>query len=428
MKKWERLQENMTKTGKNFTSFESNASQTDNRSPADTPENSKSDHHNSLIFKKMHTSEHDHAICHARRFRVRAPGRICLLGEHQDYLGLEVISGAMNLAVTFDATELTPCPSEKNATPATFTINLTQTGETREIVPAFKESPEGRDYLLSGLHVMSRQGLTFSTSWDIKVTGDLPIGKGVSSSSALCVGWIALLNSISDDPINLSALQIAHLAFQTEVLEFNEPGGMQDHLASALGGLIHLNFNDQCDQIPDITSLEPVPTDLLLVDSGETKETIGMIARIRSAVERQANALWQTSTPSLSTRLISDISRHSEVPELQATLANRDQVRRAVTAWKQAGATVPAELSHWINAHHKQLCTGIQSSSPTIDAMIEQALAIGASAGKVIGSGGGGCLLIYAPGCAESVATALRKTGAMVWSIEISDGVSVTCL
>ncbi|MGB3975816.1 MAG: galactokinase family protein, partial [bacterium] len=30
---------------------------------------------------------------------IEAPGRICLLGEHQDYLGLEVISGAMNLKV-----------------------------------------------------------------------------------------------------------------------------------------------------------------------------------------------------------------------------------------------------------------------------------------------------------------------------------------
>ncbi|MHA1355411.1 MAG: galactokinase family protein [Candidatus Heimdallarchaeota archaeon] len=33
-------------------------------------------------------------------FRVIAPGRVFLFGEHSDYLDLEVISAALNLAIT----------------------------------------------------------------------------------------------------------------------------------------------------------------------------------------------------------------------------------------------------------------------------------------------------------------------------------------
>ncbi|MHA2303177.1 MAG: galactokinase family protein, partial [Candidatus Thorarchaeota archaeon] len=33
------------------------------------------------------------------RFSVRAPGRICLFGEHSDYLGLDVIPAAIDLNI-----------------------------------------------------------------------------------------------------------------------------------------------------------------------------------------------------------------------------------------------------------------------------------------------------------------------------------------
>nr|MCS5662628.1 galactokinase family protein [Dehalococcoidia bacterium] len=33
---------------------------------------------------------------------VSSPGRICLFGEHQDYLGLPVIAGSISLRVTIE--------------------------------------------------------------------------------------------------------------------------------------------------------------------------------------------------------------------------------------------------------------------------------------------------------------------------------------
>ncbi|MCG3253105.1 MAG: GHMP kinase, partial [Candidatus Heimdallarchaeota archaeon] len=37
-------------------------------------------------------------------FNVSAPGRVFLFGEHSDYLGLEVISAALDKRINFDVT------------------------------------------------------------------------------------------------------------------------------------------------------------------------------------------------------------------------------------------------------------------------------------------------------------------------------------
>ena len=37
--------------------------------------------------------------------KVSTPSRICLFGEHQDYLGLEVIASAINLRFSTTATK-----------------------------------------------------------------------------------------------------------------------------------------------------------------------------------------------------------------------------------------------------------------------------------------------------------------------------------
>ncbi|HPQ41816.1 MAG TPA: galactokinase family protein, partial [bacterium] len=144
---------------------------------------------------------------------IRAPGRICLLGEHQDYLGLEVISGALPLGIT-----LTAVPDPRPDTPDSFDITLHQTGEHRILQARSPvDRPAPRDYLQSGLNVFLALGARFSRGWRVDVDGDLPIGKGLSSSSALCVGWAALLAAAADPPIPLTPLETAQLAFRMEV-------------------------------------------------------------------------------------------------------------------------------------------------------------------------------------------------------------------
>lgn len=355
----------------------------------------------------------------SKTIQIDAPGRICLLGEHQDYLGLEVISGAMNLRVHFRAD---PCPGHPG-----LKVSLLQTGQTRNLVTSAPGFLHPRDYLQSGLNIMLEKGFRYQHGYTISIDGDLPIGKGVSSSSALCVGWIRLLAAIADEPAELSPDKTAAWAFESEVIRFGEPGGMQDHIASARGDLLHMNFHDAPSDLPHITPLHPVPDGFLLVDSGQTKDTIGMITRIRAAVETQLRKICGDNRMLLSElqidQLPATVEHSTDFRELRGTLLNRDITRYAFRNWPSNPDNLPEFLSPLIHAHHRHLSERIGSSSDAIDSCIEWCMKNGALAGKVIGSGGGGCLLIYAPGNTRILMDTLRSRRLRVWNTSFSRGV-----
>lgn len=353
---------------------------------------------------------------------VRAPGRICLLGEHQDYLGLEVISGAMDRYV-----ELAAIPADRKQ----LVLKLTRMGTTRMFqLDQIPQNIVPRDYLASGLRVMMAEGYRFHQGYEIEIRGDLPIGKGVSSSSAMCVGWIMMLSMIADVPRVPPPLEIARLAFHTEVVSFNEPGGMQDHIASAIGGLIHMDFRDGRDR-PVLTDLQNLQdgfrSGMLLVDSDSTKETIGMIQSIRRDVLESMSRAAEVSAAGMQ---LADVSlgmldrsfrRDPQNRRMIATIINRNLVRSfRATATRE---TPPAEIGAFIQTHHHILSSMIGSSSARIDELCKLTVELGASGAKVIGSGGGGCLLVYAPLHHDRVERELNRRGIRVDSIHIGPGV-----
>ena len=64
-------------------------------------------------------------------------------------------------------------------------------------------------------------------------------------------------------------------------------------------------------------------------------------------------------------------------------------------------------------------------STPKIDRMIDGALAAGAWGAKINGSGGGGCMFAYTPGCAGPVAEAVEKAGGRAYVVRVDDGARV---
>ncbi len=85
-----------------------------------------------------------------------APGRVCLFGEHQDYLGFPVIAAAISKYITISATD-TPKREIQVSMPdinAELSIAL-DVGEMKY---------EGkRDYLRSGYNVLLRRGFRAAT-------------------------------------------------------------------------------------------------------------------------------------------------------------------------------------------------------------------------------------------------------------------------
>jgi len=74
--------------------------------------------------------------------------------------------------------------------------------------------------------------------------------------------------------------------------------------------------------------------------------------------------------------------------------------------WDEIGCQIARE---W--AIRKRLAAGV--TTPTIDALIARASAAGATAAKVCGAGGGGCMIAYGPPQAQpAIAAALAAGGA----------------
>lgn len=63
-------------------------------------------------------------------------------------------------------------------------------------------------------------------------------------------------------------------------------------------------------------------------------------------------------------------------------------------------------------------------STPKIDYLLKTALDQGALGGKINGSGGGGCLFVYAPYEPQKVARAIEESGGKPYIITIDSGLS----
>jgi galactokinase len=167
--------------------------------------------------------------------RVSSPGRVCLFGEHQDYLDLPVIPLAISLRVAIEGVRRSDTRVH---------LDLPDIGSRDDFdldgpLPYRRE----RDYFRSAVNVLRRAGFAFSSGFDCVARGEIPISAGTSSSSALVVSWVNFLARMSDEPRALTPEDSARLAHAAEVLEFNEPGGMMDQYTASFGGLLFISFH-----------------------------------------------------------------------------------------------------------------------------------------------------------------------------------------
>ncbi|MHA2186938.1 MAG: GHMP family kinase ATP-binding protein, partial [Candidatus Thorarchaeota archaeon] len=140
-------------------------------------------------------------------FRVRAPGRVCLFGEHSDYLGLDVITAAIDQYI-----EIIAFPREDGR----VCVNYLDLKEQDEFLLGEElEYRHNRDYVRSAFNVMSREGIMAIHGWNLRVSGNIPIAGGLSSSSALAVASAMTVAEMAGKDFEKD--DIVRYAFDTEV-------------------------------------------------------------------------------------------------------------------------------------------------------------------------------------------------------------------
>ncbi len=281
-----------------------------------------------------------------------------------------------------------------------------------------------RDYLRSSLVVFEREVEKIKYGCNVRIWSQIPIGKGLSSSSALCVGWTKFLHMINQKPIN--SLKIASLAHKAEVVEFNEPGGIMDHYTIALEKLIFL----ECTKKPKVEIFKPSPTlknGFVIGDSLQTQDTVSDLTRLKSVFRQgfhylsnniegfnpRTTPLDQVKKQIRSCNLSRDI-RSKTI----AILNNRDLTLQARDLFQHTNPD-PEEIGLLLTKHHELLRDKLKCSTPLIEKMIQAATKAGAYGAKIVGSGSGGCMIALFPNDHEKIKKQIENTGAKAFSVDL---------
>lgn len=347
-----------------------------------------------------------------RIIRSSAPGRIVLFGEHQDYFNLPVISAGVNLRMTIIGHfhEKPFIHLVLNNMKRTYTIPL-----QFPIPYRFR-----RAYLQSAINVLYRKGFNFE-GFTASLSGNIPQNSGLSSSSALTVAWAAFLTRLLGK--KYKAEEIAELAFETEVLEFNEPGGRLDVYATALGSVNLLEF--PASSLPVATSLDVNKLDevaFVVGNSQVKKRTLNTTFRIKQRVLNSMNDLKITSLENLSS---SDIPNHPNFKILRAVLLNKELTLQGRDLFADSKVDGPT-LGKFLTKEHNLLRDDLNLSIDRIESMIEGAMANGAYGCKINGSGEGGCIIaVCHPDQVDQVMDGISKGKGRPYSVKLDTGVKV---
>jgi galactokinase len=350
-----------------------------------------------------------------------APGRTCLFGDHQDYLGLPIIACAINRHITLKAI--------KNNS-STFCIDLPDINQKREI-DIYDEYKvlEKEDFLIAALRVLKRNNCIPTVGYDIVITGTIPINAGTSSSSALTVSWVQFLLKAFGPSKLITPETISQLAYEAEVLEFNAPGGKMDQYSIGLGNIIYLetgkHFSYQVLQKP--------LSGLIMAESGVPKETLGLLKRLKEnswkAIHEVAKNLENFV---LEDAKLEDLHLYLSFlsddlkPYFEAAIGNFDVTKKALSEFKKEELNL-IEIGKLMNQHHHYLKNLLKITVPKIDDMIDAALNAGALGAKIVGSGGGGSIAALAPKNKEQqIIDAILKAGAKnAYAVSVDKGANV---
>lgn len=315
-------------------------------------------------------------------FLVCAPGRVNLIGEHTDYNQGFVLPMAINYAVWIAlrprADEQVQLQSQDFNETITFSTKL-------ELKPGKNWS----DYIKGTAWALGQQGFALQ-GWEGVISGDVPIGAGLSSSAAVEVAVARAFASISGwdwEPILMAqACQIADRRW------VGIQSGIMDQMVSAAATRGHaLKLDCRSLEMEHI----PLPTELqVAVLDTSTRRKLVESAYDQRVKECQAAAGF-LGVKSL--REVNEEELLQKFGEMDPTLARR--ARHIVTENRRVEQAVHAmrndrlqELGRILIEGHTSLRDDYEVSSKALNQIVESALqAPGCLGARMTGAGFGGC-------------------------------------
>lgn len=219
---------------------------------------------------------------------VKAPGRINLIGEHTDYNKGFVLPAAIDRYMNFAIGEnghSYKCILHASDLDATIEISLKDPRKSEQ---------DWANYFIGILLQLGKMGKKLS-GIDLVFGGDIPIGAGLSSSSALECGFLKGINELFK--LQLSNKEIITISHKSNHEFLGLQGGIMDHFTILHGKKDHAILLN-CDTL----DFEYVPLDLgdfeiVLIDSKVSHNLINTGYNDRVAECKRALEIIQMKYP-----------------------------------------------------------------------------------------------------------------------------------
>ncbi|MEJ2252018.1 MAG: hypothetical protein P8Y70_15205 [Candidatus Lokiarchaeota archaeon] len=232
---------------------------------------------------------------------------------------------------------------------------------------------DDKDYRIMSLYEAIFYLLKPSSGFDIYIHSQIPQRAGLGSSASLSVSIIAgILESTKISLENLDQQYIAEIAYQVEQEILKNEGGRQDQYASVFGGFNGIKFNG---------------------GSNVQVKRLNLSKSFKEKLERSL-ILFYTGIPHISGNLVERQVNFYEKEKNKAKLY-LDELKRV--AYELRDALKSEDFNLFGSLLTKDLKIKKQFnpllSTDYLDTLYEKIIQNGAIGGRIIGAGGGGCMI-----------------------------------
>lgn len=307
----------------------------------------------------------------------RAPGRVTVIGDHTDYQDGLCLPMAVDRECRVTATAGSDDRIRARSLEVAGEVEVATDGATD---PRAVEPRWGR-FVAGAVAAVTATGARVPAV-DLTVTSSVPLGAGLSSSSALSVALVVALADLGGLRRDRTAL--AHLALDAEVRATGVPGGLLDQMTALHAVAGHVLLLD-CRTLTVEAIPLPRALGLVVVHSGTTRTLAdSAYAARRAEVEAAAARLGVGTLRDATTSQVADDPRARHVVSENARVgAFADALR---------GGRI-GELGPLMLASHASLRDDYAVSTPELDRAVDLLTAHGALGARLTGAGFGGCVV-----------------------------------
>ena len=309
-----------------------------------------------------------------------APGRVNLIGEHTDYNGGVVLPAALSRRI-----QVALAPHDGNS----VIIKSTRFDEKIERPVGDLKRGDWTDYAMGALWKADQLGW-LSGGVLLHIESDVPDGAGVSSSAALITAILraaAIVAQTATTPVD-----IAKYARSVENDYIGMPCGIMDQMAVGLadfGKALALDTSDLTFDVVDI----PDDWAFAVIHSGVRRELSD--GRYKARFEECQQASATLGTDRLCRLDQSQIAAMNSLPEnlLRRTRHVVTEHKRTVEATEAMRTHAFETFGRLMSESHRSYSEDFEASTPVIDALVKDALELGAAGARLTGGGFGGCIV-----------------------------------